>query len=98
MKIILKDNVIVYIGEIAEKTEQGIVTNECIFIETDLVVKDVATIPDGVIPQKYCYTDELGFYENPNWVDPTLLEPITRAEYLKQQEVIDALVLASLEV
>ena len=27
-------------------------------------------IPDYVIPSKYCYTEEKGFYLNPNWVEP----------------------------
>ena len=28
------------------------------------------TIPDEVIPYKYCYSNEIGFYLNPNWVEP----------------------------
>lgn len=29
----------------------------------------VETLPEGEI-KKYCYTEEMGFYENPNYVEP----------------------------
>lgn len=39
----------------------------------------VQEVPEGVIPGKYCYTEEKGFYENPNWIEPE--EPIEPAMY-----------------
>lgn len=33
-------------------------------------VYEVETIPDNLEPYKYCYTEEKGFYPNPNWVEP----------------------------
>ena len=35
------------------------------------VVHEVETVPDGVEPEKYCYTVEQGFYLNPDWKEPT---------------------------
>lgn len=32
---------------------------------------EVYSIPDGVEPEKYCYTPEAGFYENPNYTEPS---------------------------
>ena len=33
-------------------------------------VKEVAELPKSVEPMKYCYTEEDGIYENPNYVEP----------------------------
>lgn len=31
---------------------------------------EVEEVPSGVVAYEYCYTEERGFYENPNWVEP----------------------------
>ena len=36
--------------------------------EIDIVEKE--SIPDYVIPEKYCYTEKDGYYLNPNWEEP----------------------------
>ena len=33
-------------------------------------VKEVTELPEYVEPMKYCYTEEDGFYENPNYIEP----------------------------
>lgn len=33
-------------------------------------IHEVSEVPSEVILGKYCYTEEQGFYLNPNWVDP----------------------------
>ncbi len=40
--------------------------------EHNLVLADITqVIPEGVeLNSKYCYTEEQGFYKNPNWVEP----------------------------
>lgn len=43
--------------------------------ESDWRVYSVQEIPEEVIPGKYCYTEEKGFYENPNWVEPVEPDP-----------------------
>ena len=33
-------------------------------------VFEVATISNDIKPRKFCYSEELGFYENPNYEEP----------------------------
>lgn len=40
------------------------------FVLDEVSVYEVQEIPSEVEPYKYCYTEEKGFYLNPNWVEP----------------------------
>lgn len=52
------------------------------FREVD--VHEVAEIPEEVCTEKYCYTEEKGFYENPNYQEPK--EPIeTRMDLIEER-------------
>lgn len=44
-------------------------------------IKEIETVPDYVKPYKYCYTKEQGFYENPDWVEPTSYEEEIKQTY-----------------
>ncbi len=37
---------------------------------------EIEEVPNEIVPYKYCYTEEKGFYENPNWVEPEVEDPI----------------------
>lgn len=39
-------------------------------ITTDIISSFEVTIPEGVEEQKYCYTENDGFYKNPNYIAP----------------------------
>lgn len=41
-------------------------------------VHEVETIPEGIVPEQYCYTPEEGFYPNPNYREP---DPFDSPEY-----------------
>ena len=43
---------------------------------------EVEDVPNGILAYKYCYTIEKGFYENPDWVEPEIEDPIQ--EYRNQ--------------
>lgn len=68
--------------------------DENVAFPTEMVnVFEGVTIPSGVEPNKYCYTESEGFTENPNYVEPNkynianeLLETI-QADYT--EELID---------
>lgn len=51
-------------------------------------VFEVAEVTTGVEEQKYCYTQEQGFYENPNYEEPQA-EITPEAFAALQQEVTD---------
>lgn len=44
--------------------------NDCAYPTSFSTMYEVAEIPDGVEPEKYCYTEADGFYANPNWIEP----------------------------
>ena len=45
--------------------------DENVAFPTEMVdVHEVESVPDEVIPEKYCYTEADGFYLNPNYVEP----------------------------
>lgn len=62
------------------------------FKEVD--VHEVEEIPEGVVTEKYCYTEADGFYVNPNYVEP--VDPNAEMEELKEQ--VTNLQLAMLEL
>lgn len=41
---------------------------------------EVESVPEGVEPERWCYTTEAGFYENPNWVEPEEIGDLTPDE------------------
>ena len=74
-----EDNSIFYIAEAMKEKEldykEIVDFGFCIKV-SDWGVFEVDEIPENVIPGKYCYTEEKGFYENPNWVEPEVEDPI----------------------
>lgn len=46
-------------------------------------IYEVAEVPDEVIEQKYCYTEEKGFYLNKNYIEP--YDANVEIEALKEQ-------------
>lgn len=75
MFIVTTNNVIDIICSKYVFEENGSITldngNFIIISENNLEFIDVGDIPDYVEPHKYCYTDEKGFYINPDYVEPT---------------------------
>lgn len=53
----------------------------------DFGLHEVEELPMDFEPNKYCYTEEEGFYENPEWVDPTAESEEYQAGY--DQAVLD---------
>lgn len=77
-----EDNAIFGFSNLIEQYDSGYSKiNDLGFIikESDWGVYSVQEIPEGVVSGKYCYTSALGFYENPNWIEPE--EPIEPAKY-----------------
>ena len=76
MKYIItnEDNVIVDISNTYERNEEYrniILDDHNIAYGPDEVLNAIQiNIPTGVEIQKYCYTENDGFYENPNYVEP----------------------------
>lgn len=66
-----KEDVIIHISETKDYQENGnlLVDNGKLAIAAYLVndVYEVDTIDEGVVPSKYCYTTDKGFYKNPNY-------------------------------
>lgn len=86
MKIVTyKDNRIGAIREEISYEENGNVligNNEAIGFWLVGGIYDVAEIPEGVEEEKYCYTEEKGFYKNENYVEPK--SEITNEELMQQ--------------
>lgn len=74
--IMNETNAVIEIGEIIDYWDNGypIVKNsagsECAFPPDNLTFAEIDSIPEDFQPIKYCYTEEKGFYKNPNWVEP----------------------------
>ena len=67
------DNVFIAFGEKLNYMNNGYprLVNENVAFPTEMVnVFEEVTIPSGVEPNKYCYTESEGFTENPNYVEP----------------------------
>ena len=69
--IIGENNVIIHISETIGYQENGnaLVDNDALAIAKLLIkeVIEVETVPEGIVPSKYCYTKEEGFYKKPNY-------------------------------
>lgn len=73
-----KDNVI-------EGLSSTVTTLETDYIKTDknvvmnpknVALYDIDNLPVSIERIKYCYTEEKGFYVNPDWVEPEVEDPI----------------------
>lgn len=72
-------------------------------IDFNFMLKEVDSLPADYADNKYCYTEEKGFYLNPNYVEPINTEEEVRrltnenidlkAQLEKVQEVLDYLVM-----
>lgn len=89
MKYVITDNknVVMHISDTIGYQSNGnvLVDNDTLAIAKPLVkgVYEVSEIPDNVVENKYCYTEEKGFYKNENYVEP--VDPNAEIEALKQQ-------------
>lgn len=64
---------VIHNGERLHYWDNGypVLTDENIaFVKEDVDVVDVDSIPDDLIPGKYCYTSEKGIYANPGYIEP----------------------------
>jgi len=57
-------------------------------------IYEVKEVPAEVVAEKYCYTEEKGFYPNENYIEP--INPQSEIEDLKEQ--ITELQLAMIEL
>lgn len=81
------DNVIIHISETIGYQENGnvLVDNDTLAI-AKINVKEVFELEEilsGIVENKYCYTEEKGFYENKNYVE--VVNELTEIEKLKIQ-------------
>lgn len=104
MDIMINNNTneIMFISEAITEEGDRYKVNKHLYVMKDLSVKvaTVDSIPDGIEPYKYCYTEEQGFYFNPNWHEP--ITPEIEINKLKeglevQKELNDELQFAILE-
>ena len=62
--------VVVTFGHISIDTQTGyyyVAEDGCNYLNTLILYKDIE-VPDMVIPQKYCYSKNAGFYLNSNYL------------------------------
>lgn len=92
MKFVLtnKNNEIIEISntyELDEEHRNINVDNHAIAYAPDEVINvfEVEEIPENVEIAKYCYTEEKGFYENENYVEPE--EPIEKRLKLMEERM-----------
>lgn len=83
-------NKITHISETIGYQNNGnvLVDNNSLAIAKTLVkgVYEVENISEGVVAEKYCYTEEKGFYENIDYVEP--IDEPTEIEKLKEDDRI----------
>lgn len=98
MKILIRNNVILFYGEIekgifpeADPTRELYKINGSMYSVTDDIIEyDVDSVPEDFVQGKYCYTEEKGFYLNSEYVEPE--EEKSLAEQLKEARAeIDSL-------
>lgn len=101
MKYIItnENNAIIHISETIGYQENGnvLVDNNTLAIAKPLVkeVFEIENIEEGITENKYCYTEEQGFYENENYKEP---EPTETQKIEDLQEQITNLQLALAEI
>lgn len=79
------DNRIFEIGREVDYLSNGyprIVEKNLAFPIEMVNVYEVTEIPENVEREKYCYTEEKGFYENENYVEP--IREVSNAELQEQ--------------
>ena len=67
------DNEILGLGKTLDYLDNGyprLVEEDVAFVLDAVNVFEADSIPEGVEPVKYCYTEAEGFYINPNWKEP----------------------------
>lgn len=82
------ENAIVHISETLNRqvgNNYYLINNDSIAIPPQFVkdVFEVEEIPEGVEAEKYCYTENEGFYKNPNYVEP----PASTEELIAELQV-----------
>lgn len=84
MKVItrkLSEEIVAITSTISQTPEEGyarVDDRKFIIKESWYDISDVESVPEEVknLPEKYCYNEEKGFYENPNWVEPEVVDPM----------------------
>ena len=81
-----KDNVVEGISEtlhyISDTNYVRINNQNLVFNPNSCKIYEIEDVANYVEPEKYCYTEERGFYENPDWVEPVNPEvEVIRQEY-----------------
>lgn len=83
-------NKIIHISKTIGYQNNGnvLINNDTLAIAKNLVkeVFEVENIPESIEAEKYCYTEEKGFYENVNYVEP--IDEPTEIEKLKEDNRI----------
>lgn len=113
MKILVnKNNEVQFYGDIIEygKFEDNIEkwkietsSSTLYVIDSEMATAEVDEIPNDFIPNKYCYTDEKGFYLNEDYSEPVNMETeikrlteenlLLKTKIDNMQEVLDYLVM-----
>lgn len=91
-----KNDVIMHISETKDYQENGniLIYNKTLAIPTSLTngVYEVSEIPIGVETQKYCYTEEKGFYANKDYaIHYTDTERISALEDIVNEIILGGL-------
>ena len=65
-------NIIVMISDMCEDVGDRYKVSETLYVAKNqyLKVYEVDAVPEEVSTQKYCYTEDDGFYVNPTWAEP----------------------------
>ncbi len=85
----IKTNEVMFISEqIVEEEDRYKINSHLSVLKENMVkVYTVNEISDEIEPYKYCYTEEEGFYPNPNWAEPRDMEK-ELDELKKQNELL----------
>lgn len=64
-----KNNVLIYIANLAVQNNKSIfISDEKLYItEPGVNLYEQKKIPKDITPYKYCYSDKVGFYKNPDY-------------------------------
>ena len=97
MKILLDgNNVVIHISENAQLVENGIDVGGLVYGDKTLQIIEVESVPEAVLPQKYCYTVGSGFYLNSGYVEyigPEQKVSQLEAQVALMQVALDELIL-----
>ena len=96
-----KDNVIIHISETIGYEENGNILVDggslaiAVAPNETINVYEVETVDEGITSEKYCYTEEKGFYKNEGYQEP---EPSDTQKIRDLQEQITDLQIALTEM